>query len=124
MYFSSVQILMNAVIDRRRTVEEGHKKAADEISKLPPKERTDPCRTGNVYKMYGQLRDAREKLEACVKAGDDPNTPGMNLLALAFVEMDLGHFSAMRADLARLSKTSPELYRGTRHLETMMPVEE
>jgi TolB-like protein/tetratricopeptide (TPR) repeat protein len=124
MYFSTVQLLMNTAIDHRRAAEEGEKKAADEISKLAPNERADPCRTGNIYKTHGQLTLAREKLEACVKAGDDPKSPGQHLYQLAFVEMDLGHFAAMRANLERLSKANPDLYRGVRYLETTIPVEE
>jgi TolB-like protein len=123
-YFSTIQMLMNAAIDRRRRAEEGAQKAADELAHLSPSDRGNPCRQGPIYKSHGQLERARTELQACLQRGDDPRIPGLSLFLLVFVDMDLGHFKESRAYLEKLRTVNPEYYRNARHLEQMLPTEE
>jgi TolB-like protein/tetratricopeptide (TPR) repeat protein len=124
MYFSTIQMLMNAAIDRRRLAEEGGQKASAEIARLDGNAQNDPCRTGPIYKTNGQLKKARELLQECLRRGDDPRVPGLALFQLVFVDMDLGHFKEARVYLDKLRTVNPEYYRNARHLETMLPKEE
>jgi hypothetical protein len=124
MYFSTIQMLMNAAIDRRRQAEEGTSRAEQKIATLGLSEQKDPCRLANVYREFRQLKKARERYQECVQRGDDPHVPGLALFQLVFVDMDLGLFKEARAYLDRLRTVNPEYYRNARHLETMLPKEE
>ena len=74
--------------------------------------------------MAARGDEAKRAFEACVAAGDDPNTPGLAVFNLVWVNLDLGRPKEARAQLDRLRGVNAELYRNARHLESMIPVEE
>jgi len=122
--FSTLQMLMNVAIDRKRDRTAGEQKAKDEIAGLEPKDRANPCRVGPIYKSHLQLQPARRELEACVKRGDPGPLEWMAPFLLVFVNYDLGHYKDARKWIDLMRTKYPEQYRNVRHLETMMPREE
>ena len=123
MCFSTIQMLLNTAIDRKRDREAGKDKAAQEIASLGA-QRNDPCRTGQIYKSNAQLVLAKRDLEACVKQGNHAATPWLAPFLLVFVNYDMGHYKDARRWIDQLRTEYPEQYRNVRHLETMMPREE
>jgi TolB-like protein len=124
MYFSTIQMLLNSAIDRKRDREAGGQKAREEIVRLSPNQQHDPCFTGPIYKSNHQLNDAIGALEACVKNGGHPHVKWLPSFQLVFVNYDLGRYKEARRWIEYLRTNYPDQYRNVRHLETMMPREE
>ncbi len=123
MYFSTIQMLLNVAIDRKRDRESGGSKAQEEIANLGPR-RGDPCATGPIYKSNNQLPAAKRDLEQCVKNGGDKHTPWLAQFLLVFVNYDLGKYKEARRWVEVLRTQYPEQYRNVRHMDQMMPKEE
>jgi hypothetical protein len=96
--------------------------SADELAKLPPADRANPCKTGLLYQRHKQYDKARADLEACLGGGD--NGPLTSAYTLVFVTMEQGDFKACYRYLAQLRAKNPELYKNVKHLETMLPVDD
>jgi TolB-like protein len=124
MYFSSVQMLSNVAIDQKRQGEAGEAEAADEISKMRPEQRSNPCYTGVVYNSKKQFLLAKRDLEQCVRDGNHHQLPWLPSFLLVIVNNDLGKFKDARKNLDFLRENFPDHYRDVRHFETVMPREE
>jgi TolB-like protein len=123
--FTIVQMEMNAGIERKRQIEDGKKRAADEIAKLDPVYRHDPCRTGPVYKGHEQFPEARRDLEACLRSGSKTAVVDyLPLYLLVFTTWELGDFKAASQYLLQLRAKYPDQYRNVRQFESALPVED
>ncbi len=121
--FTTVQMLMNVAIDRKRDRDEGAAAAEAEFKSWTPKERANPCRTGPIYHSHKQDVKARAAMEACAKA-PDPSMPWFSAFMLVLINYDLGDFKQSRKWLEVMRTQYPEKYRDVRHFETMMPREQ
>jgi TolB-like protein len=123
--FALVQMELNAAIENKRQIEEGKQGAADEIARLEPQFRRDPCRTGPVYQSHKQFASARKDLEACLSAGGKTAVvPYLPVYLLVFSTWELGDFKASRNYLNELRSKYPDQYRNVRQFETALPVDD
>ncbi|MDB4968535.1 MAG: putative adenylate cyclase [Myxococcales bacterium] len=112
MTISIVQMWMNNAINHKHAVEDGKKTAVEEIAKLPPAERADPCKTGMIYNDKLQLKEAKRDLIACDKKGGPPYWPPGNMSTiLARIALDTSDMPLMKMALGRLEKENPTQYR-------------
>ena len=112
MTITIVQMWMNNAINHKHAVEDGKKKAADEIAKLTPEERADPCKTGQIYNDKLQLALAKRDLLACDKKGGIKIwPPGTMSLILASIALHTSDVPLMKMALGRLEKEDPQQYR-------------
>ncbi len=124
MYFSTIQMLLNVAIDRKRDSDAGGQKSRQEIAQLRPEQQGDPCRTGTVYNSNKQYNEALAAFEACQKRGGDPNVPWLASFQLVWVNYNMGRWPEARKWIEFLRTNYPDQYRNVRHLETMMPREQ
>jgi hypothetical protein len=112
MTITIVQMWMNNAINHKHAFEDGKKKAAEEIAKLPPEERADPCKTGQIYNDKLQLALAKRDLLACDKKGGIKIWPaGTMSLILASIALHTSDVPLMKMALGRLEKEDPSQYR-------------
>ncbi|HZS35745.1 MAG TPA: CsgG/HfaB family protein [Polyangia bacterium] len=123
--FGVVQIEMNAYIETKRQIEEGKRGAADEIARLEPKDRHDPCKTGPIFQSHKQFVDSRRELEACLRTGSKTAAVEyLPLFLLVFATWEGGDFKACQQYLTQLRAKYPDQYRNVRQFESMLPVED
>lgn len=109
---SVVRMWMNNAINHKHAVEDGKKKAADDIAKLPPAERNDPCKQALIYNSNEQKVGAKRTWLACDAKGGPPHwPPGAVALNLARLALDTNDVKLMKSSMARLQKEDPERYR-------------
>ena len=112
MLMTVVRAEMNNAINHKHAVEDGKREAAQEIAKLPPAERADPCKTAPIYNGKHQLAEAKRDYIACDKRGGPPYwKPGNMALILARLALDTNDVALMKSSLARLEKEDPAMYR-------------
>jgi TolB-like protein len=112
MMMQIIRAEMNNAINHKHAVEDGKREAADEIAKLPPGERADPCKTGMIYNGKHQLADAKRDLIACDQRGGPRHwKPGNMALILARLALDTNDVALMKSSLARLEQEDPKMYR-------------
>src|ERR1700749_5122974 len=73
MTISIVRMWMNNAINHKHAVEDGKQQAADGIAKLPPAERSDPCKRAGIYNNFEQKADAKRNYVQCDQAGGPPH---------------------------------------------------
>jgi hypothetical protein len=112
MYSQVIQMEMNNAINHKHAVEDGKKEAADEIARLTPAERADPCKTAQIYNGKHQLPEAKRDYLACdARGGPKYWKPGNLSLILARIALDTNDVPLMKKMLARLQHEDPTMYR-------------
>ena len=112
MYSQMVQMEMNNAINHKHAVEDGKQTARDEIARLPPSERADPCKTAPIYNDKAQLPEAKRDYLACdAHGGPKFWKPGNMALILARVALDTNDIALMKKSLARLQHEDATMYR-------------
>ena len=118
--FPVVRQLVDQALERKKKREEGVKKAADALAKLPAEARADSCRVAEIYDENDQLKDARLAYEQCVKA---PGAHESQLVHLLWVDYHLGDFQAAIVIVEQLRKVAPARYKQVMHLVDEIPVD-
>jgi len=116
--FVAVRQLVDDALTRARERDEGRPKAAAALAKLPPAERDDPCRAGDLLETHHQLPEARAALERCVA---QPGAHDHQFAQLLFICHRLGDFRAVGQLLDLLRREHPEQYRQVMHLADELP---
>jgi TolB-like protein len=119
MYFKVVESQMQQSIDKKRQMEDGKAKAADELGKLNSRERWDLCRLAQIYDRAAQFKEAQRLYRACIEAG--VNRAPYIYSALVRVETELADWAAAKRDLAAMDKLGPEAQRLRSSLEFSVP---
>jgi hypothetical protein len=105
-YFRAVQQLVEQTIEKRRAVEEGRARVADDLAELDSRARWNLCRVGDVYRQHAQHAEAQRFYRACLEAGCEP--PADALQRVLYADIELGDWKRAREDLARLEAAEPK----------------
>ncbi len=97
-YYSSVQMLVEQAIQKKRKSDEGRRTIDNALAELKSYERWDPCKVGHTYAKHAMWREAQRLYIACIEIGTDER--GSAYYGLLDADMEIGEFRAASKHLA------------------------
>ena len=123
-FFGSVRAQMDAAIERKRAVEEGKQKVAQDLSQMEPSHRADPCMVAQKYNENKQAAEARHLFEQCLATGSRFFTRPVTLELLVTVTLAQGDFPATRRYLDQLKAADPKIWKTISAVAVTMPTDQ
>ncbi len=123
MEFQAIRAAMDSAIDKKREIDEGKPKAAEELAKLTPAERADPCKVGPIYNSAYQHKEGYSTWLECKKAGNGVFGAAQVEQFLMIAAYHSGQFQKALQHMKEIEKLDPKMYRSTSAMLSVIPVD-